>query len=57
MLGREIKTLVNNEMNAGKYSISWKGEDNNGNKVTSGIYIYKISAGNYSAARKMVVLK
>jgi flagellar hook assembly protein FlgD len=57
MLGREIRTLVNNEMNAGKYSISWKGEDNNGNKVTSGIYIYKISAGNYSAARKMVVLK
>jgi len=57
MLGREIKTLVNNQMSAGKYSIAWKGEDNNGNKVTSGIYIYRISAGNFSTARKMVVLK
>jgi hypothetical protein len=57
MLGREIKTLVNNQMSAGKYSVAWKGEDNNGNKVTSGIYIYRITAGNFSAARKMVVLK
>jgi hypothetical protein len=57
MLGREIKTLVNNQMSAGKYSVDWKGEDNNGNKVTSGIYIYRISAGNFSAARKMVALK
>jgi hypothetical protein len=57
MLGREIKTLVNNQKNAGKYSVAWKGNDNNGNKVTSGIYIYRISAGNFSAARKMAVLK
>jgi len=57
MLGREIKTLVSNEKSAGNYSITWKGQDNNGNKVTSGIYIYRISAGNYSSARKMVVLK
>jgi hypothetical protein len=57
MLGREIKTLVNNQMSAGKYSVAWKGEDNNGNKVTSGVYIFRISAGNFSAARKMVVLK
>jgi hypothetical protein len=57
MLGREIKTLVNNQMSAGKYSVAWKGDNNNGNKVTSGIYFYKISAGTFSTTRKMVVLK
>ncbi len=65
MLGREVKSLVNNEMLAGNHSIEWNGVDNSGNKVASGAYIYRISAGNPSSGsgqgfistKKMVLLK
>jgi len=57
MLGREIKTLVNNDQNAGVYSITWNGENNYGNKVSSGTYIYRINAGEFVQARKMLLIK
>jgi predicted phage tail protein len=57
MLGREIKSLLNSEMLAGNHSIDWNGEDNNGFKVASGAYIYKITAGNFMAVKKMVLIK
>ncbi len=65
MLGREVKSLVNNEMLAGNHSIEWNGLDNSGNKVASGAYIYRIAAGNPSSGsgqgfistKKMVLLK
>ena len=57
MLGQEIKTLVNNSLNAGTYSIIWDGTNNNGIKVTSGAYLYRISAGNYIETKKLVLIK
>lgn len=57
MLGQEIKTLVNTEKNAGNYSVDWSGDDNSGNKVSSGIYIYKVTAGDNVSSKKMVLLK
>ncbi|MEW6702139.1 MAG: M28 family peptidase, partial [Bacteroidota bacterium] len=57
LLGREIATLVNEEKPAGKYQISWNGEDNFGNKVSSGIYFYVLYAGDYVSARKMVLVR
>ena len=57
MLGREIKSLLNAEMLAGNHSIDWNGEDNNGFKVASGTYIYKMTAGNFMAVKKMVLIK
>lgn len=57
MLGQEIRTLVNNEMNAGKYSIDWNADNDLGNKVTSGMYIYRITAGNFVSTKKMVLIK
>ena len=57
MLGREVKALVNNEMLAGNHSINWNGDDNNGIKVASGTYIYRITASNFVAVKKMILIK
>lgn len=57
MLGREVKTLVNNEVNAGNNFVVWNGDDNFGNKVVSGTYIYRITADNFVSAKKMILIK
>jgi hypothetical protein len=50
--GKEIRTLVNGFQNAGTYSITF-----NGNGLASGIYYYKISAGEFTDVRSMVFIK
>lgn len=57
MLGREVKTLVNNEVIAGKHSIQWMGDDNFGSKVATGVYVYRITAGNFVSSKKMMLIK
>lgn len=64
VLGREIKTLINEELNNGKYKIIWNGDNNSGEKVSSGIYLYRIEAifagnqrGEFIKSRKMLLLK
>jgi hypothetical protein len=52
MLGREIETLVNEKLNAGSYSYDW-----NGDKFASGVYFYKLIAGDFVETRKMVLIK
>ena len=52
ILGREVKTLVNSEQNIGNHSVQWNGDNNYGNKVSSGIYLYKIEAGNFIMTKK-----
>jgi len=50
--GRLVETLVNEQKNAGSYTVRWKAE-----KVSSGIYIYRIDAGEFSSVRKCLVVK
>jgi len=57
VLGQEIRTLVNTVESAGYKSIIWDGRDNSGRVVTPGVYIYKLQAGNFTAIRKMILLK
>ena len=57
LLGREVKTLVNNDQNSGTYKVQWNGENNFGSKVSSGLYIYTIRSGQFNESRKMVLLK
>ncbi len=57
MLGQEIKVLVQSEKLAGTYNIMWSGNDNFGNKVSSGTYIFRVTAGNQSMTRKMLFMK
>ncbi|MHB9012167.1 MAG: FlgD immunoglobulin-like domain containing protein, partial [Ignavibacteriaceae bacterium] len=57
MLGKEVRTLVNGDQVAGVHSIVWDGRNNFGSQVASGTYIYRVVAGNYSAVKKMIMLK
>lgn len=52
MLGREVRTLVNENKPAGSYSVNF-----DAGSLSSGIYIYRISAGDYIAAKKMTLIK
>jgi hypothetical protein len=51
-LGREVSILVSKELTAGKYSEQW-----NPGSLPSGMYFYRLQAGNYSETRKLVLLK
>ena len=55
--GQLIKTLVNEFKHSGEHSIIWDGRDSNGNRVGSGIYFYKLRAGDFQKVRKMVLLR
>ena len=57
VLGGEVKTLVNQEQIGGVYEVNWNGNDEAGNKVSTGVYFYKLDAGEYSSTKKMVLLK
>lgn len=57
MLGQKIKTLVSEQKNAGTYSVQWNGDNEFGQKVSSGAYIYRISAGSFVKAMKLILMK
>jgi len=57
MLGREVKTLINEEQSEGNYNITWNGDTNYGAKVASGMYLYRIEAGKFNQVKKMILLK
>lgn len=57
LLGHKVRTLVNYEMSAGFHSIEWNGTNDHGNPLASGMYIYRISAGEFHAVKKLVFMK
>ena len=52
VLGNEVATLVNEEKPAGSYEV-----DFNASQLSSGIYLYKLTAGNFIQTRKMILVK
>ena len=52
VLGREVATLVNEEKPAGEYEVEF-----DGSALTSGIYFYRLKAGEFSETKKMILLK
>ncbi|HVP07865.1 MAG TPA: T9SS type A sorting domain-containing protein [Candidatus Acidoferrum sp.] len=57
VLGQRVKTLVDQDLTAKHYEVDWDGTSDAGVKVASGIYFYKIEAGNFIQTKKMVMLK
>ncbi len=57
MSGRKIRTLINQPMAAGRYTIMWDGKDSAGRPVASGQYLYRLTAGQYSQSRFMMLMK
>jgi len=56
VLGNKIATLVDEHKPAGSYEIEFSATSSE-SKLTSGIYIYQLSAGSYSATKKMLMIK
>jgi hypothetical protein len=57
VLGKEIKTILNEIRNSGETQIAWDGTDNKGNQVASGVYIINMQAGLFNQNKKAVLLK
>lgn len=57
LMGRQVATLLNTVKNAGYYEITWDGSNQFGDKVSSGMYIYSIHAGEYNFSKKMIFIK
>jgi hypothetical protein len=52
LLGREVATLVDDNLNAGSYSVEW-----NAANYSSGIYLYKLKSADFSETKKMLLVK
>ncbi len=52
ILGKEVTTLVNEELNAGNYTKTW-----NANNLSSGVYFYKLNANKFTETKKMVLVR
>ena len=57
VLGQEIKSLVNKELDYGYHSVSWDGTDRLGKSVASGVYFTLMRSGGFSQSKKMLLLK
>lgn len=57
VLGQLTSVLVDADKQAGNYTAVWDGTDLNGRTVGSGIYMYRLQAGNFEDSRKMVLMK
>ena len=55
--GLKVRTLVNSMQAAGAYTVSWDGKDATGATLGSGLYFYKLTAGDISKLRRMTLLK
>ncbi len=56
-LGQEIRTLTDKQYEAGSHSVRWDSKDNQGNTLSSGVYLYKVQAGTFTQVKKMTLLK
>ena len=56
-LGQEVVTLVDEVQNVGFQTVSWNGTDNLGQKVSAGVYVYRLEAGNNVQIKKMTFTK
>ncbi|GAB4368273.1 MAG: hypothetical protein Kow0042_09350 [Calditrichia bacterium] len=57
LTGRKVQTLVNTELPPGTYTVQWEGTNDAGQPVASGVYVYRLQVGSYTAARKMLLLR
>jgi flagellar hook assembly protein FlgD len=57
LLGQEVKTLFAGELPAGTHIFEWNAADDNGDRVASGVYFYRVVTDELYATRKMLLLK
>ena len=57
LTGRRVRTLVDESRPAGRYEVTWNGTDDNGARVASGTYFYRLQAGSFTRTEKMTLVK
>lgn len=57
VLGQLVRVLVNEPKERGTYQVTWDGRDQNGDQTASGVYFYKLEAGDFSQTKKMVLIR
>jgi hypothetical protein len=57
ILGRKVKTLVDEALLPGRHQVIWDGRDDFGNQVASGMYFYRLTLPGYTESKKMTLLK
>jgi hypothetical protein len=55
--GQNVKTLLRENLTKGNHKVVWNGLDNKGNQVNSGIYFYRLEAGDFTTTKKMTLIK
>ncbi len=56
-LGQRVKTLVNGIKSPGTHEVTWNGLDENDQPVVSGVYIYKMNTNNFTASKKLILIR
>ncbi|MBX2991995.1 MAG: choice-of-anchor D domain-containing protein [Bacteroidetes bacterium] len=57
LLGQKVRTLVSGEQTTGIYSVVWDGLTDGGSQAASGVYVYRLRAGEFQATRKLLLLR
>jgi hypothetical protein len=57
LLGQKVRTLVDRDEPAGLYTATWDGTDSSGKPVATGVYLYRLHAGDFVETKKMLLLK
>jgi flagellar hook assembly protein FlgD len=58
VLGQKVRTLVDQrDYVVGRYELEWDGCDDSGTRVSTGVYFYRLTAGDQSLTKKMLLLK
>jgi len=55
--GRLVRTLINAKRGGQRHAVRWDGRDDRGNPVASGVYFYRLHVGDFTDAKKLVVMK
>jgi hypothetical protein len=57
VLGQRVKTLIDGDLPVGRHTVVWDGTDERGSSVASGVYLYRLWAGDFSESKKMILQK
>ena len=57
LIGQNVKTLLDRDVDPGTTSVTWDGNDEYGHQAASGVYFYKLTAGSAEQVKKMILLR
>ena len=57
LLGREIRTLINQEISTGSHVVSWDGTNDDGKVAPTGVYVYRLTTSHFVSTKKMIIVR